>query len=215
VFDALPAVVQTRCGTVLFADLRGYVNLAEKLGPAQVVPLLEELLAVLSGAVELFGGEVFHMAGDGMMAGFGFQDPSGDGAGEALAASRSMLEGFMPLAKRWHKDLSIQTGMGVGLHFGEVALAFLGPPGRQAETLVGDTVNVAARLCSRARAGEVLLSASVAARLEKIPPRGSLSDSDGGPVPFLRLPMVELRGRAERVDIWCVPARERLQVLAV
>ncbi len=212
VFNSLPALAQTRCGTVLFADLRGYTNLAEMLAPAQIVPLLREFLALLSSAAELCGGEIFHMAGDGMMAGFGFRDPSGDGSGQALDASRTMLKSFVPVARRWQVEFSIQTGMGVGLHFGEVALAFLGPPGRQAETLVGDTVNVAARLCGRARAGEVLLSASVVERLEKISARGPLSNPDVWPVPFLQLPGLELRGRAERLDIWCLPAHERIQI---
>ena len=69
----------------------------------------------------------------------------------------------------------------------------------------GDTANVAARLCSRARAGEVLFSCSVAAALR--------ADADGvgvGAKAFLQLPQFELRGRSELPDIWCVPAPERL-----
>jgi class 3 adenylate cyclase len=54
-------------------------------------------------------------------------------------------------------------GIGFALHLGEVALGLLGPPGGRPVTLVGDTANVAARLCSRARNGEVLFSSTVAA----------------------------------------------------
>jgi len=207
--NPLPSV-ETAQGTVLFADLRGYMSLAEKLTPARIVPMLEEFFAVLSNATELHGGEIFHMAGDGMMAGFGFRNPSQDGAHAAMAASLMMLKRFAPVATRWADALSIETGLGVGLHFGEVALGCFGPPGRQAITLVGDTVNVAARLCGRARIGEVLFSAAVAALLGEVTGRISAGDPEIGARLYLQLPQFELRGRAERLDIWCAPAPERL-----
>lgn len=71
--------------------------------------------------------------------------------------------------------------------------------------MIGDTANVAARLCDRARAGEVLFSGAIASALS--------ADDDGsdmGAKPFLQLPQFELRGRSELLDIWCVPAPERL-----
>jgi adenylate cyclase len=193
--------------TVLFADLRGYTALAERLAPAQIVPLLEEFFHVLAKAATSHGGTVFHMAGDGMMAGFGGQDLADDGARQALVAGHSMLQQFGTIAARWRRDLSIDTGIGVGLHLGEVAMGLLGPPGHKSTTLVGDTVNVAARLCSRARAGEVLLSCTVAAALEIDEGEGELYI---GPIPVLHLPQYALRGRSAPLDIWCVPATERL-----
>jgi adenylate cyclase len=199
--------------TVLFADLRGYTRLAEKLAPALVVPLLEELFGTLSSATESHGGRVYHMAGDGMMAGFGLGDRGLDGgfngACDALAAGHAMLQQFSRIAERWRRDLSIETGLGIGLHRGVVALGLLGPPRHKTATLVGDTVNVAARLCSRARAGEVLFSCTVA---ESLDTRPAASKPDRSPVAFLQLPQFELRGRSELMDIWCVPAAERVAV---
>jgi class 3 adenylate cyclase len=157
-----PAAARTARVTVLFADLRGYTGMAERLPPACIVPLLDEFFRTLATATEAHGGTVFHMAGDGMMAGFGVKDHGGTGAREALAAGHAMLQAFAPIAARWRADLSIDAGIGVGLHLGEVAIGVLGPPGHRSTTLVGDTVNVAARLCSRARAGEVLFSCTVA-----------------------------------------------------
>ena len=202
-----PAAVHTVRATVMFADLRGYTGMAENLPAARVVPLLEEFFRTLSTAVETHGGKVFHMAGDGMMAGFGVNDASGNGACEALAAGHAMLQDFAPIAARWHRELSIDASIGVGLHEGEVAVGVLGPPRHRATTLIGDTVNVAARLCSRARAGEVLFSCTVATALN-----GSLAapiPAVGLP-PFLQLPQFALRGRRGPIDIWCVPAPERL-----
>jgi class 3 adenylate cyclase len=194
--------------TVLFADMRGYTGLAEQLPPLRVVSLLDEFFSVLVSATAANGGEVFHMAGDGIMAGFGVQDSSRHGAREALSAGRAMLQRFSVVATRWRHELSIVTGIGVGLHLGEVALGLLGPPGKKTMTLVGDTANVAARLCSRARNGEVLYSSTVAAALE--------ADVDPGPRmetgAFLLLPQFELRGRCGLLDIWCVPAPHRLEI---
>jgi class 3 adenylate cyclase len=200
-------IVRTPRVTVLFADLRGYTGLAERLAPARIVPLLDEFFGVLASATTLHGGRIFHMAGDGMMAGFGGEDPLHDGARDALAAGHAMLQHFGALAARWREELSIETGIGVGLHLGEVAMGLLGPPGKKSITLVGDTVNVAARLCSRARAGEVLLSSTVAAALDI---DGGTREIYIGPIPVLQLPKFALRGRSALLDIWCVPALERV-----
>jgi adenylate cyclase len=195
--------VQTVRGTVLFADLRGYTGMAECLPAARVVPLLDEFFLVLTNATAQFGGEVFHMAGDCIMAGFGVYDAGVDGAIEAFAAGHAILSNFAPTAARWRKELAIESGIGVGLHLGEVAVGAFGATGRRSTTLIGDTVNVAARLCGRARAGEVLFSCTVAATLTE---RAQAGDD----VPYLQLPQFELRGRREPIDIWCVPARQRL-----
>jgi adenylate cyclase len=193
--------------TVMFADLRGYTGLAERLAPARIVPLLNEFFGVLAGAIVLHGGQVFHMAGDAMMAGFGVSDAMRDGAREAMAAGNTILRNFAEVAERWRRELAIETGVGIGLHLGEVALGTLGAPGYKRTTLVGDTVNVAARLCGRARAGELLLSCTVAAALES---ERAANGLDSAPAVFLQLPQFELRGRSEPLDIWCVPAAERV-----
>jgi class 3 adenylate cyclase len=73
--------------------------------------------------------------------------------------------------------------------------------------MIGDTANVAARLCSRARAraGEVLFSCAIAAA-----PRADDAGLGMGGKAFLQLPQFELRGRSELLDIWCVPTPERI-----
>jgi class 3 adenylate cyclase len=201
-----PSEIRTAEVTVLFADLRGYTGMVESLPAARVVPLLDEFFRVLGTAANQFGGEVYHMAGDGIMAGFGTNGASGGGAADALAAGHAMLDGFAPVAQRWRKDLSIDAGIGIGLHLGEVAFGVLGPVKRKTTTLVGDTVNVAARLCSRARAGEVLFSCTVAAAVSI----SANTNGGTGSSSFLQLPQFELRGRRGPIDIWCVPAAERL-----
>jgi adenylate cyclase len=201
------AAVHTARVTVLFADLRGYTGMAERLPAARVVPLLDEFFRTVAAAIETHDGTVFHMAGDAMMAGFGMDEEHADGAREALAAGHAMLDGFAAIAARWRSELSVDAGIGVGLHLGEVAYGPVGPPRHKRTTLVGDTVNVAARLCSRARAGEVLFSCAVA---ESLGNAAAVPGAAAGGKPFLQLPQFELRGRRGPIDIWCVPAPERL-----
>jgi adenylate cyclase len=211
--NALPvAVAATPRATVLFADLRGYTAMAELLAPAHLAGLLDEFFSVMTDVVEGHDGQVFHTAGDSLMAGFGLSTPGQDGTREALVAGRAMLARFEPLSERWRHESNIESGVGIGVHLGEVALASFGPPGRRVPTLVGDTPNVAARLCGRARAGEVLFSCTVAAALDARPAKTSISEFSREPIAFLQLPRFELRGRRAPLDIWCIPASKRMEL---
>src|ERR1700691_6608093 len=93
--------------TVLFVDLRGYTGIAERLPAASVARLLEELCGVLGLAIEENHGKIYHIAGDGLMAGFGLRRTICAGATEALAAGRQMLRQFIPIANRWREELKI------------------------------------------------------------------------------------------------------------
>lgn len=188
------------CGTVLFADMRGFTAVAERLTPAEVVPLLNEYFALLSEVTSEHGGAVFHVAGDGLMAGFGLPHPADDASERAVAAARRMLEGFGHLAAGWKTRLGLDTGLGIGINAGDVIVGDVGTPERPNYTLIGDTVNVAARLVQRARAGEALLSRSVRQALD--------TGADG----IVELPPLVLRGRSRPVEIYCLAASARLDL---
>lgn len=191
------------CGTVLFADMRGFTSVAERLPPAEVVPLLNEYFSMLSDATTEHGGCVFHIAGDGMMAGFGLPHPSDDASERAVAAARRMIDGFGRLAVDWKARLGLETGLGIGINAGDVIVGDVGAPERPNYTLIGDTVNVAARLVQRARAGEALLSRSV---------RQALDPAFGG---IIELPPLVLRGRSRPVELYCLAAGSRLDLRPV
>jgi adenylate cyclase len=190
-----------RCA-VLFVDLRGYTTLCEDLSPSAVAGLLDEFYGVVGKAVSDGLGRVHNLAGDSVMAVFGLDavTPGGDGRA-AVESGRRMIDAFHPIGVRWEHDHRIPTGIGVGVHVGLVAESLLGPAALRRTTLVGDTVNVAARLCHRARAGEVLFSADVASDL-----------GEGDRLDMIALPNFSLRGRAAPVRIYCVPAPERLEL---
>ncbi len=196
-------------GAVMFADMRGFTGLAERLAPDAVVPLLNEYFTVLTGITDQYGGIVYHMAGDGLMAGFGVPAPDASqppcapdaAASQAVEAAREMLSRFGELARRWKRALDVDTGLGIGINAGEVIAGNVGPAAHRSYTLIGDTVNVAARLSQRARAGEALFSRVV---------KHSLDALGRGGARALPLPSLQLRGRASPVEIWCLPAEERV-----
>ncbi|MDW8258265.1 MAG: adenylate/guanylate cyclase domain-containing protein, partial [Gammaproteobacteria bacterium] len=109
---------------------------------------------------------------------------------------------FNLLAERWHEALGVTTGLGIGINAGEVIAGHIGAPNYTSYTIVGDTVNVAARLSQRARAGEALFSRGVKQALE----------THGIDLPAMPLPPLALRGREAPVEIFCLPVAPRLQV---
>lgn len=198
--EAEPAGYSRVQGAVMFADMRGFTTISEQLSPDAVVPLLNEYFTLLTDITDAHGGTVFNMAGDGLMAGFGVPEWNDDAPGRAVAAAREMLMNFGDLARRWKTRLDIDTGLGIGINAGEVIAGNVGSATHRSYTLIGDTVNVASRLSQRARAGEALFSAGVRRWL------GAQCAS----LPLLELPSLQLRGRASPVEIYCIPAQERI-----
>ena len=190
-------------GTVLFADMRGFTAVAERLSPGEVVPLLNEYFSMLSAVTSEHGGTVFHIAGDGLMAGFGLPTPADDASERAVTAARRMIGDFRQIAAEWKTRLGLIAGIGIGINAGDVIVGDVGAPERPSYTLIGDTVNVAARLVQRARAGEALFSRSVRQALDP-PPEG-----------VVELPPLVLRGRSRPVEIYCMASDLRLDLRPV
>jgi class 3 adenylate cyclase/catechol 2,3-dioxygenase-like lactoylglutathione lyase family enzyme len=184
---------------VMFADMRGFTGISERLNPTDVVPLLNEYFGLLTDIAIGHGGTVLNLAGDGLMAGFGVPREQLDAPERAVDSAREMLERFAGLADGWQRRLGIETGIGIGINAGEVIAGNVGSPAYTSYTIIGDTVNVAARLSQRARAGEALFSGAVKRSL----------DEHGRSLPVIELPALQLRGRAEPVEIYCIPAARR------
>jgi len=189
---------------VMFADMRGFTRVSERLSPTDVVPLLNEYFDLLTGIAVEHGGTVFNMAGDGLMIGFGVPYEQADASRRAVETAREMLARFGNLSTRWKRRHDVETGLGIGINAGEVIAGHVGSARFTSYTIVGDTVNVASRLSQRARAGEALFSARV---------REELDDKED--YPLLELPALQLRGRAAPVQIYCLPASERIDLREV
>jgi len=184
---------------VMFADMRGFTSMAERLGPGDTLGVLNEYFSMLTEIAFRHDGTIFNMSGDSLMIGYGVPVEQQDSPTRAVQTASEMLANFRGLARQWRDRFDIHVGLGIGINDGEVLTGDVGSSQYMNYTMIGDTVNVAARLSQRARAGEVLFSGSVKRAL----------DARGYDVGAVALPPLTLRGRSVPVDIYCVPLDER------
>jgi class 3 adenylate cyclase len=141
----------------LFADLRGFTRLSVTVPVSRVVPMMNEFFAELATAVHENEGTIFSMAGDSLLVGFNVPVAQPDAAERALATARVMVRRFAPIARRWKSDFGLTVGIGIGIEAGEVVVGNVGSPSFMSYTIIGDPVNVAARLMQMASTNEILI----------------------------------------------------------
>ncbi|HEY7012947.1 MAG TPA: adenylate/guanylate cyclase domain-containing protein [Streptosporangiaceae bacterium] len=147
--------------TVLMSDIRGYTGIAENTEPAQLAAQLNGHREAMNEAILSHGGTVMQYVGDAVMAVFGAPEPLDGHEARALAAATRMHASQETLNAAWAAQGLKPFGLGIGLSTGQVAAALLGSRERVEYTVVGDTVNLAARLCDAARpAGSIVASAA-------------------------------------------------------
>ena len=196
-----PGGYQSRFDAViLFADLRGFTRMAEQLAPTQVVLLLNQYFSLLTEVAYRYEGVIFNMAGDSLLVGFGVPIEQPDAAGRAIKCGYEMLSAFETLSVEWKTQYGLETGLGVGVNRGEVVAGNVGSPAYMSFTIIGDAVNIAARLMQRARAGELLLSDRVMESLQ----------AAGANVEAISLPPLTVRGRNEPIGLYCIPFKGRI-----
>ena len=148
---APPTLDERRTVTVLFADLAGYTSVAERLDPESLKRELERILGRLSEEVLNHGGHVDKFIGDNVMAIFGAPVAHGDDAVRAVRAGLAMQDAMDELNEPLAAQHEVSFELCVGINTGEVLAGHVG----ESYTVIGDTVNVAARLQAAARPGSV------------------------------------------------------------
>ncbi|WP_234952483.1 adenylate/guanylate cyclase domain-containing protein [Rhodopirellula baltica] len=147
----------TREVTVMFADIRGFTQFSERLQPEEVLEELNGLLEVMVRCTFEEEGTVDKFIGDAILVLFNAPLDQTDHAERASRVAWRIQE-----ALRSHKSgLSI----GIGIHTGQAVVGNVGTPQRMEYTAIGNTVNVASRLCDRALAGEIVVSGEVSQQL--------------------------------------------------
>ena len=175
----------------LFADLRGFTHLSEVVPVLNIVPMLNEFFAELTAAVHQHEGTVFSMAGDSLLVGFNVPVPQPDAAERSLATARAMIERFGPIAGRWKSEYGVAVGIGIGIEAGEVVVGNVGSPTFMSYTVIGDPVNVAARLMQIAAANEILIGPRAYLSLQGVLGRSAARDRRE----------LALRGKSEPVEV--------------
>ena len=132
----------TRRVAVMFVDFRNFTSAARERSPQEVVDRLDGTFAVLVDIIDRHGGIVNKFLGDGFLALFGAPFETPDAMQHAVAAAREMLDAM----KRDNELSDWPLRIGIGVHFGDVVAGNIGSSRRKEYTVIGDTVNFAARL---------------------------------------------------------------------
>ncbi len=147
--------------TVLFTDIRGFTAMTERQGPQAIVEMLNEYFEILVEVIFEFEGTVDKFIGDAIMAFWGAPVRQDDAAQRAVAAALKMqraLRAYNGVRRHRGQD---PIEVGIGIDTGPTVVGYMGSSKTMSYTLVGERVNRAARLCDRARAGEILVSDDV------------------------------------------------------
>ena len=149
---------QRREISVLFADVVAFTPLAESRPAEEVVALLNELFTMLSEVVFRHHGTVDKFIGDCIMAVWGAPVAQPDHARRALAAAEDMLRFLETANQVWSSKFGIELRLAIGVNSGEAIVGNIGSDKRMEYTVVGDVVNVAARLEAVAKPNQVLVA---------------------------------------------------------
>jgi adenylate cyclase len=132
--------------TMLFADIRGFTPIAESLDPQELKEFLNQFLGAMSETIHRHHGTVDKYMGDAVMAFWGAPMDDPNHAENAVAAAQAMLLEVVRLNLEF-KDRNWPTlNIGIGINSGVVRVGDMGSTQRRAYTVIGDAVNVAARL---------------------------------------------------------------------
>ena len=143
--------------TILFVDIRGFTSLSEDIEPERVTELLNEYFTRVTYTILKHGGHSNKFVGDEAMVVFGAPVPNPRHAEAAVRAALDIQEEITRL--NWErKQEGIAFQVGIGINSGEMVGGSLGPEKRMEYTVIGDNVNVASRLTSIAKGGEILIS---------------------------------------------------------
>ena len=174
--------------TVLFADIRGFTSISEKEKPEKVVGLLNKYFSAMSEIIFEHGGTLDKYIGDGLMAIFGAPTVGEEDALNAVKAAVTMQKRLAKLNEELRIEGYGQIAVGIGMHTGEATIGYIGSDKRSEYTAIGDTVNLASRLESNAKGGQILMSDATAA-------------ASGNLIPVNQLEPLTVKNRVQPVTV--------------
>ena len=182
--------------TVVFADLVDYTRMSRALDPEDVHAMLERYYAVADEIVERFGGSVDKHIGDSVMAVFGAPIAHGDDAARAVRAAAEIHRAMPSVGGAAGQALAVH----IGIASGEVVASGLGSNRHRAYTVIGNSVNLAARLLNLAGTGETVLDEAVHSAVARLAHCAPIEDAKvkGIDVPLTAWRFVEFVDTAER-----------------
>jgi class 3 adenylate cyclase len=190
-----------RCDVaIVFCDLRGFTALAETAEPEEVMDVLREYHAALGDIIHRFEGTLERFLGDGLMVLFNDPIPCADPAVRAVRMAVAMRDRVVAMAEQWRKR-GHELGFGVGIAQGYATLGRIGFEGRFDYAAIGTVPNLASRICSEAKPGQILISQRVHSAVE------DLAESEP-------LGVLTLKGLARPVQVYDVRRLKNVDSLA-
>ena len=177
--------------TILFTDIRGFTAMSEKMEPEKVVLTLNEYFSEMIDIVFKYNGTLDKIIGDELMIVFGAPLSSKDDTDRALITAIEMQKKIIELNKLRKKRNEPPILVGAGINKGRVVSGNIGSRDMMDYTVVGDTVNLGARLCSAASAGEIIVS-------------GKVKDSAVNDFNFKVLKPILVKGKKDKIDVYRV-----------
>jgi adenylate cyclase len=159
--------------TLLFADIRGFSRVSERLGPARTMSWIQDTMGALSECVLTHDGVLVDYLGDELMAMWGAPVPQADHAVLACLAARQMMDELEKINARWQEELGGPVRLGIGLNSGIARVGNTGSRQKFKYGPLGDVVNVASRVqgATKYLGADCLITGET---LEKLPPGASV-----------------------------------------
>lgn len=151
--------------SVMFVDIRGFTPLSEKMEPEEVIKILNEYLDLCTKTVFKHEGTLDKFMGDGVMIIFGAPIAQADHADRAVRTALEIKSKYQLLAESIQKEYGFSVNVGIGINSGFAVIGNIGSHDRLDYTAIGDTVNLAARLESNAKPGQILISRNTFTRI--------------------------------------------------
>lgn len=177
--------------TAMFTDIRNFTSVAETQWPEEVVVTLNHYLDVQTKIIHETGGVVDKFIGDGIMSFF----TGNEMVANSIKAAKRIQQEVDAMNKRRKKNGEIVLEIGIGIATGVAVMGSIGSADRMDYTAIGDTVNLAARLCGVAGANEILVSETVVTRMN-----GKVKAISAGKIP--------IKGKQEKVAVFQIPSTE-------
>ena len=175
--------------SVLFSDMRGFTPLSERLSPEEVVALLNEFYTLMIDTIFQHEGTLDKFLGGAVMAVFGAPISHPDHSIRAIRTAVAMQAGIEELSKKRVQEGKDPIAIGIGVSAGEAVAGTVGTENRMEYTVIGDRVNLAARLETVAKPGQILISQWTYEKVDKLVKARSLG-------------YFKVKGKEEEVEVY-------------
>jgi adenylate cyclase len=149
---------ENRTATVLFADIRGFTSMSENMQAGDVLHMLNEYFEIMVEIAFRHGGTVDKFVGDEIMVLWGALVRHIDDASRAVRAALEMQSAVVEFNATRERTGGRPIAIGIGINTGDVVAGYIGSTRTMSYSVIGDSVNTGARLCSAAKPGQVIIS---------------------------------------------------------